>query len=74
MRGNKEHKEQAAAGRTALKMDETCSGLYSQWVCELHTHLHEKEVTDVELMNGLFPKGRLVVRIILICGLELLQV
>lgn len=48
--------------------------LLSVGVCELHTHLHEKEVTDVELMNGLSPKGRLVVRIILICGLDLLQV
>lgn len=48
--------------------------LLSVGVCELHTHLHGKEVTDVELMIGLFPEGQLVVRIILICGLELLQV
>lgn len=37
MRRNKEHKEQAAAGRTALKMDEKCSGLYSQWACVNYT-------------------------------------
>lgn len=68
MRRNEQHNQQAATGRRVSKRDEKYSG---RGACVNHTlTVHEKELTDVELMNGTLPKGPLILWIVLICGVN----
>lgn len=58
-RGRNKENNDFKDGLENIQQTEMLRSLSSVGMCARRSQLHENQVTDVDLMNGMLPKGRL---------------